>query len=95
MERKYYRKFDNFDKVIPRPEDFPPVYRAGDHIPENLPAIEKKESEVQGIFPSTNISLKADDIILLGLIVILLMEEQKDYLTIGLLAVVFLSEYLF
>lgn len=94
MDRKYYRQYDAYDKVIPRPDEFPPVFKAGESKPLPVPSVNDK-SEVQGLFPSTNISLKADDIILLGLIVILLMEEQKDYLTIGLLAVVFLSEYLF
>lgn len=94
MDRKYYRQYDAYDKVIPRPDEFPPVFKAGESKPVSLPS-ENEKSEIQGVFPSTNISLKADDIILLGLIVLLLMEEKKDYLTIGLLAVVFLSEYLF
>lgn len=90
MERKYYRQYDAYDKVIPRPQDFPPVYRAGTQAESVVPAAEVKSASGFGGF-----SLKADDIILLGLIVLLLMEEEKDFLTIGLLAAVFLSEYLF
>ncbi len=89
MERKYYRQYDAYDKVIPRPQDFPPVYRAGAQQPAECVQEVKTTSGLGGI------SLKADDIILLGLIVLLLMEEEKDFLTIGLLAAVFLSEYLF
>lgn len=89
MDRKYYRQYDVYDKVIPRPEDFPPVYRAG-----TVP-VKCEENEPPKVQSGGGISFKADDIILLGLIVILLMEEQKDYITIGLLAAVFLSEYLF
>jgi len=92
LERKYYRQYDAYDKVIPRPEDFPPVYRV------EQPKTKKEELSAQPQAVSvhnTAISLKADDIILLGLIVLLLMEEDKDYLTIGLLAAVFLCEYIF
>ena len=92
MERKYYRQYENYDKVVPRPEDFPPVYRAEQEKPKESEAL----AETQNLtLHNTGISLKADDIILLGLIVLLLMEEDKDYLTIGLLAAVFLCEYIF
>lgn len=92
MERKYYRQYDAYDKVIPRPEDFPPVYRV-----EKTEAVkEEAPAETQAVaLHNTGISLKADDIILLGLIILLLMEEEKDYLTIGLLAAVFVCEYIF
>ena len=92
MERKYYRQYDAYEKVVPRPEDFPPVYR----VEQPLNIKEEQLPETQAVsLHSTGISLKADDIILLGLIVLLLMEEDKDYLTIGLLAAVFLCEYIF
>ena len=93
MERRYYRQYDAYDNVFPRPEDFPPVYRAGVGVKDTEEI--KQETEVKSVSNNTGISLKADDIILLGLIVILLMEEQKDYLTIGILAAIFLCEYLF
>ena len=89
MERKYYRQYDSYDKVIPRPDDFPPVYRV------EQPKASEEATDTQVAVHNTGISLKADDIILLGLIVLLLMEEDKDYLTIGLLAAVFLCEYIF
>lgn len=92
MERRYYRQYDAYDKVIPRPEDFPPVYRV--EQPKDVKEEIVQESQTAAVH-NTGISLKADDIILLGLIVLLLMEEDKDYLTIGLLAAVFLCEYLF
>ncbi len=92
MERKYYRQREAYDKVIPRPEDFPPVFRAGAE-PEIARTEEKCGNNLS--LPSLGgISLKTDDVILLGLIVLLLMEDNKDYLTIGLLAAVFLAEYI-
>lgn len=92
MERKYYRQYEMYDKIVPRPEDFPPVYRAEQ---PKLKITEPTEETQTAALHNTGISLKADDIILLGLIVLLLMEEDKDYLTIGLLAAVFLCEYIF
>ena len=92
MERKYYRQYETYDKVIPRPEDFPPVYRAEQ---PKVNVVETTEETQTAALHNTGISLKADDIILLGLIVLLLMEEDKDYLTIGLLAAVFICEYIF
>ena len=79
IERKYYKKFDPCAKEMPCPE-----------------IVEKPACEaVQKCPDNKNLSLKVDDLILLALIVVLLMEEEKDYITIGILAAVFLSEYLF
>lgn len=108
MERKYYRQYENYDRIIPRVEDFPilPI-EDGNTVPE--PAVETVRQEQQvgdtaqtasrpvkmpgGLFH--NFSLKADDIIILALIVMMLMEEERDDFTIIMLAIVFLSEYLF
>ncbi|MBQ2968121.1 MAG: hypothetical protein IJE10_08400 [Clostridia bacterium] len=85
VERKYYRRFDPHDQTFPQPA-------------ENNKACEKEhlpEVSATSHVKNNNISLKADDLILLALIAVLLMEEEKDYITIGILAAVFLSEYLF
>ena len=81
MERKYYKRFDPNSTDLPQP-----TMSCAESVASALP--EKCND-------NKNLSLKADDLILLALIVVLLMEEEKDYLTIGILAAVFLSEYLF
>ena len=83
VERKYYRQFDPKDNCFPKPPE------KDSCVKENC------ENTKNELCKSNNISLKADDLILLALIVVLLMEEEKDYITIGILAAVFLSEYLF
>ena len=84
VERKYYRQYDPKDNCFPKPpEKDVGAKECCEDTPNNLPC------------KTNNISLKADDLILIALIVVLLMEEEKDYITIGILAAVFLSEYLF
>lgn len=87
MERKYYRQYENFEKVVPNSNDFP--------VLKNPDAeIIKSESTIA----SNNIfsgNFKADDIIIIGILIMLLSEEQKDMSTILLLGLLLLSDYLF
>ncbi len=85
MDRRYYRKFENYDTVVPRPEDFP-VLNAQNEI-SNC-GTDNRVSEIsQG--------LKTDDIVLLVILVLLLMEEEKDMTAIFSVAALLLSGYIF
>lgn len=87
MERKYYRQYENFEKIIPDSKEFP--------------ILKKPDAEIinsESTVASNNIfsgSFKADDIIIIGILIMLLSEEQKDMSTIILLGLLLLSEYLF
>lgn len=63
-------------------------------IPEsnNVQVSENKEYEVAN---KKNFDFKLDDIIIIGILIMLLNEEEKDTSTIILLALLFLSDYIF
>lgn len=82
MERKYIRQYQNYDTIIPNVEDFP-------ILNDNS----EKEIESNNQIQSLN-NLKLDDIILLALIVMLLMEENKNFTTIAILGFLFISDYI-
>lgn len=87
MERKYYRQYENFEKVIPDAKEFPVL---------NTPDAEiiNKDAEIA----SRNIlngNFKIDDIIIIGILIMLLNEEEKDMSTILLLGLLLLSDYIF
>ena len=86
MDRRYYRKYENFDTVVPRAEDFP-VLNADNQIT----AVEEKKK----INSTSAQGLKTDDIILLVVLAILLMEEEKDLTAILGVAVLLFSGYIF
>lgn len=90
MERKYYRQYENFNNVIPNASDFPVINQGKTVEPEIIE--EKKEVSNIGL---PNLNIKLDDIVIIAIIILLLCEEQKDSLTIILLAILFLSEYIF
>ncbi len=79
MERRYVRQYENFEKVLP----------------DNQEA--KGEITVQNAETASNKSFdfKLDDIIIIGILIMLLNEEEKDTSTIILLALLFLSDYIF
>ena len=87
MERRYVRQYENFENAIP---DFNKV-----QFPEKKEVVDgeiiNKDTEVAGV----KSGFKLDDIILIGILIMLLNEEEKDTSTIILLALLFLSEYIF
>ncbi|MBQ2897406.1 MAG: hypothetical protein IJE46_03665 [Clostridia bacterium] len=86
MDRRYYRQYENFDTVVPRIEDFPVL---------NSESSEKeRDVEVKGITNPLK-HLKLDDLVLLGVIALLLAEEEKDITVILGVAFLFLAEYIF
>jgi hypothetical protein len=85
MERRYVRQYENFENPIP---DF------------NSSGLPEEKVKVDGEIINTEVSnikngFKLDDIILIGILIMLLNEEEKDTSTIILLALLFLSEYIF
>ena len=87
MERKYYRQYENFEKIVPDSKEFP-ILKTPDA------EIIKSESSVA----SNNIfsgNFKIDDIIIVGILLMLLSEEEKDMTTIILLGLLLLSDQLF
>ncbi len=92
MERKYYRQYEPYKKIIPRQEDFP-VLEFKNEANEITNEPEKKEiASKNNILP---FDLKLDDIIILAVLIMLLSESEKDSITIIVLAFLFLSEYIF
>ena len=85
MDRRYYRKYENFDTVVPRVEDFP-VLNADNQI-----AAFEEENKIQ---PANAHSLNTDDLVLLVVLVILLMEEEKDLTAILGVAALLFSGYI-
>ena len=87
MERRYVRQYENFENAIP---DFNNV-----KFPEKKEVVDgeiiNKDTEIAGV----KSGCKLDDIILIGILIMLLNEEEKDTSTIILLALLFLSEYIF
>ena len=85
MERKYYRQYENFQKVVPRQEDFPVL----EFKEEN----EDEKKELASVkFPG---KINVDDIIIIALLIMLLSENEKDSVMIVVLAFLFLAEYIF
>lgn len=87
MDRRYYRQYENFDTVVPRIEDFPVL---GSDSADN----KSDASKIQSLPASIN-GLKIDDLVLVGILVLLLMEDEKDTATILSIAFLFLAEYIF
>lgn len=86
MDRRYYRQYENFDTIIPRIEDFPIL-----NTDANQSKRDVKISSVSN--PLKN--LKIDDLVLIGILVLLLAEEEKDITIILGVAFLFLAEYIF
>lgn len=82
MDRRYYRKFENFDTVVPRVEDFP-VLNSDNQISSGNSATKN------------DCGFKTDDLILLAILVLLLMEEEKDVTAIVSVAALLLAGYIF
>ena len=87
MERRYIRQYENFEKAVP---DFNQLQFSQEKSIPDEEAI-NKEAEIA----SFKAGFKIDDIILIGILIMLLNEEEKDTSTIILLALLFLSEYIF
>lgn len=84
MDRRYYRKYENYDLVVPRPEDFPV-----------LNADNKIRSEETKVIKANQNPFKTDDIVLLAVLVILLMEEEKDWTAIFSIGALLFADYIF
>ena len=89
MERKYYRQYENFQKVIPRQDDFP-VLEFKEEVLQNNEEVKKEVASVT--FPG---KINLDDIIIIALLIMLLSENEKDSVMIIVLAFLFLAEYIF
>lgn len=85
MERRYVRQYENFEKAVP---DFNNLSVPEEKVSVDAEIINSETSSVKNGF-------KIDDIILIGILIMLLNEEEKDTSTIILLALLFLSEYIF
>jgi len=85
MDRRYYREFENYDTVVPRVEDFPVLNT------------ENKVSPTDAARQSTGFikGLKSDDMMLLFVLVLLLMEDEKDVSAILSVVALLLAEYIF
>ena len=86
MDRRYYRKHENYDTVIPRAEDFP-VLNAQNEI--------SNSSVDNSITKADKEGFKTDDLILLAILVLLLMEEEKDITAIFSVAALLFAGYIF
>ena len=86
MDRRYYRKYEKFDTVVPRPEDFP-VLNADNSISNENHEHNIQQANAEGI--------KSDDLILLVVLVLLLMEEEKDITAIFSVAALLFAGYIF
>ena len=93
MERRYYRQYENYDTVVPRPEDFPLLngVKTEPVTTSELPSVQE-EAQVSNI--NSLFGFKLDDIIIIAVIILLLMEEEKDFTAIAVLAILFLSGYI-
>lgn len=86
MDRRYYRCYDSFDTVVPRSEDFPVIdSQTGQNIADVK--ISENENFLSGI--------KTDDLVLVGILILLLAEEEKDVTAILGIVFLFLAEYIF
>ena len=86
MDRRYYKKYENFETVVPRVEDFPILNS------DNQISSLDSENSIQSV---PKVSLKADDLVLLGVLFLLLMEEEKDVTAIVSVAAILLAGYIF
>ena len=85
MERKIVRQYENFDTVIPQIDEFP--------ILNQMEEINNTQSpEVKTI--NSVLDFKIDDLILIGLMVILLMEQEKNIPALIALGILFISDYI-
>ena len=84
MERVYQRQYEDYSGVVPNPDDFPILNKKGENH-------EKKE--ISSVLPINNLGL--EDILILGLLIILLTEEKKDMPTIIALGFLLLSGNIF
>ena len=87
MERKYYRQYENFEKIVPNSKEFPVLNAPDAEIVNNDTEVASKNI-LSGNF-------KLDDIIIIGILIMLLNEEEKDMSTILLLCLLLLSDYIF
>lgn len=85
MDRRYSRKYENFDTIVPRVEDFP-VLNSNNQINN-----ENEQKSVNSMIEG----LKTDDIVLLTVLVILLMEEEKDFSAILSIGALLFAGYIF
>lgn len=86
MDRRYYRQYENFDTIVPRIEDFPVL---NSEVNENKREI--KTNSANNLLKD----LKLDDLVLIGILALLLAEEEKDITVILGVAFLFLAEYIF
>lgn len=86
MDRRYYRQYENFDTIIPRIEDFPILNTDTNQ--------NKRDVNISSVSKSLK-NFKLDDIVLIGILVLLLAEEEKDITIILGVAFLFLAEYIF
>lgn len=95
MERKYQRQYEDFSSVIPRAEDFPVLNSNSFSAKEENE--EKEEicniTSPQSSFYSLFNNLKADDILLIAVLVLMLTDEKKDMSAILVIAALFMSEF--
>ena len=97
MERKYYRQYEKFNTIVPDASDFPTldeIRLPSEEVVNPSENVEKKESVSSG-FCAPSFNFRIDDIIIIGLIILLLGEDKPDNYTIALLGILFLSEYIF
>ncbi len=93
MERKYYRQYEPYKKVVPRQEDFPVLEFNAETQADKSSGEEKR---ITGVKQKGFLSdIKVDDILILAVLIMLLSENEKDSVTILILAFLFLSEYIF
>ena len=85
MDRRYYRKYENFDTVVPRVEDFP-ILNSDNRISE-------VSNEATVKYASDDV--KTDELILLVVLIVLLMEEEKDMSAILSVAALLFAGYIF
>ena len=86
MERRYVRQYQNYDTIIPDINDFQILNGESNEL--------KEKDNNKSIQSVDNSSFKADDLILLGLLAIFLMEENKNWSMILILGLIFISDYI-
>lgn len=97
MEMKYYNPSNNFSAPIPRePKPYtPPRQKAPEvvipKVPEKKAEPPKEEILKKHEEPEQKLSLDMDDIIILGLILVLLANGCEDYLLLAVLGYLLLS----
>ena len=82
MERKIVRQYENFDTVIPKIDDFPVFNQTETESTQEIKRI------------NSTSDMKIDDLILIGLIAILLMEQEKNIPALIALGILFISDYI-